>query len=102
MDELKETLRQQVDRLSRIEGLLLSTKRVLNMDEVSTLTGLSKSHLYKLTCYQKIPHFKQGKHNYFERSSIENWLLSNPVKTFDEIEKEAATAVTLGRKGGRA
>ncbi|MDR3287079.1 MAG: helix-turn-helix domain-containing protein, partial [Prevotellaceae bacterium] len=37
---------------------MLSAKNVLTFDEVATLTGLSKSHLYKLTCKKVIPHYK--------------------------------------------
>ena len=36
--------------LQRIDkNLLLAAKQVLNMDEAMLLTGLSKSHLYRLT-----------------------------------------------------
>ncbi len=88
------------DRLRNIESLLLSQKKVLNLDEVSVLTGLSKSHLYKLTSTGKIPHYKpNGKFMFFEKSEIEDWLLRNRIKTVDEIEAEAAKYVT---KNGRS
>lgn len=45
--------------LQRIDkNLLLAAKQVLNMDEVMLLTGLSKSHLYRLTSSCQIPHYK--------------------------------------------
>jgi excisionase family DNA binding protein len=84
------------ERLKHIENLLLSQKRVLNLDEVAALTGLSKSHLYKLTSNGKIPHYKpNGKFIFFERAEIEDWLLRNRIKTVDEIEAEAANYVTM-------
>lgn len=44
--------------LQRIDkNLLLAAKQVLNMDEVMLLTGLSKSHLYRLTSSCQIPHY---------------------------------------------
>ncbi len=95
-----ETLQKQDERLKNIESLLSLQKNVLNIDEVCTLTGLSKSHIYKLTCYQKIPFYKQSKHCFFDRAEIENWLKENRFKTSDELKKEAATFVTLNRKGG--
>ena len=45
--------------LKRIEcNTLLATKTVLTVDDVATLTGLSKSHIYKLTYSHQIPHYK--------------------------------------------
>lgn len=88
-------------RLTRIENLLFSQKEVLTIDEVSILTGKSKSHLYKLTCTGLIPHYKQGKHLFFDRHEIESWLKLNRIKSLDEIEQEASTFVTLNKKGGQ-
>ncbi len=86
-------------RLINMESLLSLQKNVLNLNEVCTLTGLSKSHIYKLTHWQKIPYFKQAKHLYFDRVEVEAWLKTNRFKTSDELEGEASTIVTL-KKGG--
>jgi excisionase family DNA binding protein len=93
-----ETLKKQDERLKKIESLLTLSKAVLKLDEVCTLTGLSKSHIYKLTCWGKIPHYKQAKHLYFDRVQIENWLKSNKVKPSNE--DEAANYLTLNKKKG--
>lgn len=83
-------------RLSNIETLLSSQKTVLNFDEVAAYTGLSKSYLYKLTCSGGIPCYKpQGKHIYFNKPEIDQWLLQNRKATTREIESQAATFVTL-------
>ena len=93
-------VQKQGERLTKIENLLLSQKSVLNLDEVAEFTGLSKSHLYKLTSTGKIPHYKpNGKFIFFDRAEIEKWLLRNRVKTIDEIDAEASTYVTLNKKG---
>jgi excisionase family DNA binding protein len=87
------------DRLRNIETLLLSQKTVLNFDEMAAYTGLSKSYLYKLTSSGGIPCYKpQGKHIYFNKQEIDQWLMQNRKATKSEIEAEAATFVTL--KGG--
>ena len=88
---------QNIDkRLSNIEALLLSHKTVLNFNEVASYTGLSKSYLYKLTSTGGIPCYKpQGKHLFFQKLEIDQWLLSNRLKTNEEIEIEASTKVTL-------
>ena len=97
--EVLELLQKQDERLSNIESLLSFQKIVLNINEVSKLTGLSKSTIYKMTCSGIIPHYKKAKHLYFDRIEIENWLKSDRIKTSDEIDREASTYVTL-KKGG--
>lgn len=91
-----ENLQSIDERLKNIETLLLSQKTVLNFDECAVYTGLSKSHLYKLTCKGGIPCYKpNGKHIYFERAEIDKWLLQNKKKSNAEIESEAISHVTL-------
>ncbi len=91
-----EHLQSIDDRLRNIESLLLSQKTVLNFDEVAAYTGLSKSYLYKLTSTGGIPCFKpQGKHIYFSKKEVDQWLLQNRKATNAEIENEAAAFVTL-------
>ena len=92
MDQLKCIY----DRLKNIESLLLLQKSVLNFDEVTAYTGLSKSYLYKLTCSGGIPCYKpQGKHIYFNKKEIDNWLLQNRKATNRELENKAINLVTL-------
>ena len=70
---------------------LLAAKNVLTLDDVSLLTGLSKSQLYKLTCNHQIPHYKpNGKQLYFDRAEIEAWMKRGKVNTIDESEQMAA------------
>jgi len=84
------------DRLSHIEALLLSQKNVLTFDEVAEYTKLSKSYLYKLTSSGGIPCYKpNGKHIYFNKQEIDQWLLQNRKATTKEIDNQAATFVTL-------
>ena len=94
-----ENLKSIDDRLRNIETLLLSQKTVLNFDEVAAYTGLSKSYLYKLTCSGGIPCYKpQGKHIYFNKQEIDQWLMQNRKATNAELESQAATYNVL-RKG---
>lgn len=81
---------------------LLAAKTVLTLDDVVLLTGLSKSHLYKLTCSRAIPHYKQnGKNLYFTKSEVEAWMKQGRVKTQTEAEQEAVAYVVTGKKGGK-
>ena len=91
-----ENLESIDGRLRNIETLLLSQKVVLNFDDVAAYTGLSKSYLYKLSCSGGIPCYKpQGKHIYFNKLEIDQWLLQNRKATTSELDSQAATFVTL-------
>ncbi len=89
-----------IRRLECIERYsLLAAKNVLNFDDVAALTGLSKSHLYKLTCTRQIPHYKpSGKMVYFDRAEVEAWMKQNRVNTEAEAEQQAISHVL--RNGG--
>lgn len=95
-----------LEKLDKIEKLtILSAKNVLCFNDVAILTGLSKSHLYKLTCSHQIPHYKpNGKQIYFDRTEVENWMKQNKIATTAEIEHTATSYVTTGiiQKGGKA
>jgi len=85
---MKEKILSQLDRIERYS--LLAAKNVLCLDDVALLTGLSKSHLYKLTCEHRIPCYKPGKHIYFDRAEIEDWMKQNRVATDQEINQKAS------------
>ena len=89
-----------LERLNEIKSLLNLQKNILQLDGVCQLTGLSKSHLYKLTMTGGIPHYKQAKHLYFDRVEVENWLKENSGFNSKDIEQQATNYVTLGKKGG--
>ena len=85
---MSEELREQLNRIERYS--LLAAKNVLCLDDVALLTGLSKSHLYKLTCNHQIPHYKpNGKQIYFDRAELEEWMKQNRIATTTEIEQTA-------------
>ena len=93
---MSEELKEQLDRIERLT--LLSAKNVLTFDDIALLTGLSKSHLYKLTCSHQIPHYKpNGKQLYFDRAEVEAWMKQNRISTSDEIETEAVNYLVTGK-----
>ena len=91
-----EKLNEIVTRLQTIEELLLTSKTVLNLEEVLLYTGLSKSYMYKLTSTGGIPCYKpQGKQIYFKKDEVESWLLQNRKATNKELDALASTYTTL-------
>ncbi len=91
-------------RLDRLEVLtLLAAKSVLTLDEVCLLTGLAKSTVYKMTANRAIPHYHAdgGKHLYFKKDEVENWLTRNRVSSQTEDEQRAVNEYfTKRQKGG--
>ena len=88
-----------IEQLNRIErNTLLAAKNVLTFDDVALLTGLSKSHLYKLTSTHQIPYYKpSGKNIYFDRKEVEDWLRQNRANT--EQEAQSGAAAFLAKEG---
>lgn len=97
MQKVADQITAKLNAIERYS--LLGAKNVLNIDDVAMLTGLSKSHLYKLTCNKQIPHYKPNtKAVYFDRVELENWMKQNRVTTQAEAEQQALAYVV--EKGG--
>jgi excisionase family DNA binding protein len=89
MEEIIMTKLETIERYS-----LLAAKNVLTIDDAAVLTGMSKSHLYKLTCSKQIPFYRpHGKLVYFDRKELEGWLKQNRVNTTVEAEQQAISYV---------
>ena len=100
----KELVFKLIEKIEKVEKYtLLAAKNVLNFEDVALLTGLSKSHLYRLTCTHQIPHYKpNGKQLYFDRAEVEAWMKQGKIATDEEVEQRAATYIVTGKqKGGK-
>ena len=74
-----------IERLERIEILLLHSKETMTMTELAEYAKLSKSTLYKLTSRNEIPHYSPtGKNLYFNRKEIDIWLTTNKDSDQDQ------------------
>lgn len=99
MDTILNKL-EAIERNSQMaaRNSLLAAKNVLTIEDVALLTGISKSHLYKLTCTKQIPFYKpNGKYVFFDRLEVENWLKQNRVITKEEAEQQAAAYTVTHR-----
>jgi excisionase family DNA binding protein len=65
-----------------------SKEEVIPLNEAAEFLKVSKSCLYKKTSQKQIPYYKPPgcKQIYFRKSELEEWLLSNKVKTVAELE----------------
>lgn len=72
--------------------------KIMDIKQLSNYLDLSKSHLYKLTSTNSIPHSKRGKRLYFDKGIINTWVLENKIWTQDDIEKKATDYLIKNRK----
>lgn len=101
---INRNIEKQLDCIKRelLENIASQTlnttiqPRHLTLKQAADYTRLSESYIYKLCARQEIPHFKRGKRNYFERESLDEWLLSHRIKTMEEIQEEANTRINNG------
>lgn len=83
---------QEIEKVTDMlaDKYIFSTKEVLTSEETARYMGVARSYLYKLTCGNKIPHYKPlGKMCYFNRVEIEKWLQRNRVATEVELQERA-------------
>ena len=89
---MEERILKELTEIKRYT--LLQAKSVLTLDDVVLLTGLSKSHLYRLTCTHQIPFYKpNGKTVFFDRNELEGWMKQNRVGTQQEAAEKAISYI---------
>ncbi len=62
----------------------LLPKRLLTIQEVAELTGVSVTTLYKWVSQRKIPHIKMGRLVKFDPSKLEEWIKQQTVMPMPE------------------
>ena len=91
--QINDELNEKLDCILKI--VTLGSKNILQIEDVVILTGLSKSHIYRLTSSKKIPHSKPtGGFIYFKKSDVEEWMLKNRILTVDEIDAKSSTYIS--------
>lgn len=69
----------------------------MNIEQVASFIGLSKTTIYGLTHERSIPRFKTGKRLYFKKSEIVNWITSTKVTTKQELNERADIYLSKNR-----
>lgn len=68
------------------------------IDEISEMTGLSKSAIYKLTSKNAIPHRSFGKRLVFSRNEIKDWMNEQTREKQTSQKKAAKHLAKLAKK----
>ena len=93
--ERLDAMQQAIDKTQTFA--LLAAKTMLSIADVAVLTGMSKAHIYRLTCTRAIPYYKpNGKHVYFKRQDVETWMQQNRVDSVADAEAIAARYCVTG------
>ena len=82
-------MKQIILILSEIQSLLELNKEVLTLQQYAKYAGISIQTAYKQTSQRRLPFYRQGKHLYLKREDVIAFLLSHPVKSNSDIEKDA-------------
>lgn len=86
---MEEAIMQKLEAIE--QNMLLASKTVLMIQDVSALTGLSASTIYQMTSKHQIPHYKPtGRLLYFDRQEVEAWMKQNRIGTISEAQQAAS------------
>ena len=88
-DFLKEAVREVVQEA--LSGMTGAPPEIMDIKLAADFLRLKINTIYEKTSLKLIPHFKKGNKLYFYRSELQEWLNEGKVKTYREIEGDAAT-----------
>lgn len=79
---------QRLDRIERYS--IMAAKSVLTVKEAALFMGVTEQTVRKQVRRKEIPAYKPNQNKlYFKKSELEDWMLSNRVKTEAEVQSEA-------------
>jgi excisionase family DNA binding protein len=71
----------------------LHLKPILSFREATCYLDVSESFLYKMTSGARINYFKPNNGKiYFKREDLDNWMLSNEVKSINDLQNQVLNA----------
>ena len=88
-----------LNELRQIKSLLFTNKTVLNVEDLSQYTGLSKSKIYKLLSKNLIPTGNNAniRQKFFYKKDIDEWLMGVSKEEL-EMEEEFAQSLFRNKK----
>ena len=92
MAELKQVIEETLDRYfadKKIVVAMAETDEIGGIDLAVKITGKAKATIYSKCSDRTVPHWKQGKHLYFSKNELTDWLRSGKRKTQTEIAADA-------------
>jgi len=95
-DLLPQAISELIDRVARIEQILLEERvpaswdnELLNITEATAFLRLTKSTIYSKVCRGELPVFKTGRRLYFDKQELTAWIKSSRKTTNEDIRSNA-------------
>lgn len=90
-------------QLIDLTKILVNQKTIFNVEDLHIYSGLSISAIYKLTQSKKLRFSRpNGKVIFFKKEDVDNFLLSKPITTADDIEQQTINYLNAKPlRGGR-
>lgn len=92
-DQLREIVRQELENFHQSNPVQVApqavSKVVFDLTQLCEHYKFCRQTIYKKAAKRLIPHSKQGKKLFFEKSEIDAWLLENKVGSPSKIEHKA-------------
>jgi excisionase family DNA binding protein len=78
-----------------------SNSNFITIDEASELVKLSKNSIYCMVSKREIPYYKRGKKLYFKTEELLEWIESQKVLTYKEVEEAMYSTSQNGSKNAK-
>lgn len=95
IEELQRHIDDRIDRIDRIEAMIKTlsspppTGDVIGIEEAMIELRRSKQSIYNMVSLRQVPFSKIRGRLYFSRKQLQEWMLSNPSKSLEELVLEA-------------
>ena len=85
-EKKQNTFRDEIRSLLVKVSTGISDKPFLDVSEACHFLSISKSHIYKLNHYKKLPFFKRGKKVYYDKDDLIAYITTYKILSEDMIE----------------
>ena len=100
---IKDSLREILAEQTTFNNVNVTPQYPARMDinKAAEYLNLSVQTIYSKTSSRTLPHIKKGKRLYFERASLDAWLLEGKKQTVNELITDTNAYIANGSKSKR-
>lgn len=106
LEKLPQTVFQVMQTVERIEALILeqqqspvNNEKLMRLKDAAEFLQISPNSIYQKVSARTIPFMKQGKHLYFSKAELMEYIKAGRQKTVSEIGMETIERLSK-KKGG--
>ncbi len=92
-EDLPEAISLIIEEINAIKCALQANHpeqpdQIMTVQQAASFLSLAKQTIYGMTCQGKIPYLKRGKHVYFQKDDLLNYLKAGRRKSYQELKEE--------------